>query len=735
MNSRKSTGPSPVNVQGGQAGRAWRFPRARGERPLNDSRIIQGAQDSRHAATPPPPIDFSGLFGRRVGVLAIIFVAWVAGLEARLFYLQVLDHEDLMNRASRQQEDREIIPGTRGDIVDRHGVALATSVRGYALMVARRLVTDPDELAVRVCGALTNCNSAEQRSLADTMRPVKGRASGYPYLRRAVSDEEIKRLNGLNEPALRIDAARHRYYPKGELAAHVLGFVNADSIGQTGIEMAEQKDIAGHPGKRIIQVSGGRPRVRLSSRVLEEPTTGATIELTIDNSLQYMVEKELQAAVEENNAEGGSAVVMDPYTGDILAMANYPTFNPNDLGSSKLEARQNRAALHIYEPGSTFKMVTAAAAFQEGHISPMRMVDVSAGQIRMGNHTIRDMHRYPPLTFTDVIVKSSNVGAIKIGLELGADTISRYVSRFGFGESNALDIPHQRSGIVDRNMSRFPDSALASVSMGYHIGVTPLQMVAAFGSVANGGELVAPRLVRAVVSADGTRRVLPRKVIRRTITPEVANTLTTVLEQVVQRGTATKAKIEGYTFAGKTGTAHKVVNGRYAPDDYNASFVGFMPSRNPKAAVVVVLDTPRGHGYTGGAVAAPVFKRIAEATLRHLGVPPTVNPDPPVLVAARNTPRQPIMPVEPVAVRSVATLRPALELAAREGVMPDVRGLSGREALRILARVGVDARLSGDGFVSTQGIAPGTPIERDSVCVLTLRRQLIPIATDLGTQQ
>jgi cell division protein FtsI (penicillin-binding protein 3) len=719
VSSRRPTGPTPVNV-----------------RSLNDPRVIQEAQGTRREAAPLPVIDWAGVFGRRVGVLAIIFVCWVTGIEARLLYLQVLDHEDLMNRASRQQEDREVIPGARGDIVDRNGTVLAMSVRGHALMVARRLVTEPDELATRVCQALTRCDAAERRSIADTMRPVNGKASGYPFLRREVSPEEVKRLTALNEPALRIDEASHRYYPNGETAAHVLGFVNADNRGQTGIELAEEKRITGHPGRKIVQVTGGRPRTRLSSRILEEPTTGSTVELTIDARLQYMVEQELQAGVQENNAEGGTAVVMDPFTGDILALANYPTYNPNDVGVSALEARQNRAALNIYEPGSTFKVVTAAAAFQEAHMSPFRIIDVSAGQIRFGNHTIHDMHRYGPLTVTDVLVKSSNVGAIKIGLELGPEIISRYVSRFGFGESNALDIPHQRSGLVDRNMANFPDSALASVSMGYHVGVTALQMAAAVSSVANGGELVAPRLVRAVV-ADGQRTERPSKTIRRTITPETANTLTTVMEQVVSdRGTAKLGQIDGYTIAGKTGTAHKVVNGRYSPSEYNASFVAFMPSRNPRATVVVVIDTPRGNGYTGGVVAAPVFKRIAQATLRHLGVPHNVDAPPPVLVVRNNGDDKSSASLPaPTPVRSVATMRTALETAARDGVMPDVRGLSGREALRVLSTVGVEARISGDGFVATQSITPGTPLQSGQACTLVLRRQLIPIAGDIGTQQ
>ena len=716
MNSRKSTGHTPVNV-----------------RDLNDPRVIQEALGARRGdATTTPVINWPALFGRRLGVLAIIFGVWVAGLEARLFYLQVIGHDELMAQASRQQEDRETVPGTRGDIVDRNGSVLAMSVRGHALMAARRLVTDPDALAARVCAVLDKCNADERRAMAQLMRPVKGRASGYPFLRREITDEEVAKVDALNEPALRIDNAIHRYYPNGETAAHVLGFVNIDNEGQTGIELAQQKKIAGKPGKQIVQVMGGARRTRLSSRVLEQPTTGATVELTIDKQLQFMVERELQAAVTALRAEGGTVIVMDPFTGDILAMANAPTFNPNDVGASPAEARQNRAALQIYEPGSTFKLVTASASLAERHTPFTRVYDCGNGQIRFGNQVVRDVHSYSALSFQDVFMKSSNVGAIRIGLELGPEVISRYVSRFGFGEKNARDIPHQRVGLVDRNMAAFKDRAVASVSMGYQIGVTPLQMVAAYGSVANGGELIAPRLVRAVVS-DGKRIELPKTVIRRTVSADVASQVTSILERVVSKeGTAKAAMIDGYSIAGKTGTAQKIINGRYSHSDHVGSFVGFVPSRNPRVVILAVIDNARGVMGYGGVVAAPLFKTVAEATLRHIGVAPNVNPGPPVLVASNGVPP----PAEPsVAIRSAGMMQPEIDLAAREGVMPDVRGLSAREALRVLARVGIEARITGDGFVATQGITPGTPLERGRVCALVLRRQLIPIAGDTGTQE
>jgi membrane peptidoglycan carboxypeptidase len=285
--------------------------------------------------------------------------------------------------------------------------------------------------------------------------------------------------------------------------------------------------------------------------------------------------------------------------------------------------------------------------------------------------------------------------------------------------------------------------------MGYHVGVTPLQVAAAFASVANGGELVAPRLVRAIVT-DGQRTEIPRKVVRRTVTPEVASQLVTLTEEVMKRGTGKTLQIEGYTAAGKTGTAQQLVNGHYSKSDYNASFVGFVPSRQPRLVILCVMDAPKRGGYHGAQAAGPVFKRLAEAALRHLGVPPTINPAPPVLVV-RNDPAAPGAPtatpatLKPTSVlpdaagtasaANAAALAAAAAAAARDGVMPDVRGLSAREALRILATVGVEARLTGDGFVATQEIAPGTAIARGQSCGLVLRRQLIPLPGDVGTQQ
>ena len=408
---------------------------------------------------------------------------------------------------------------------------------------------------------------------------------------------------------------------------------------------------------------------------------------------------------------------MDPSSGQILAMANWPTFNPNVFQRASAEARRNRAIQDLYEPGSTFKIVTASAALQEHVVQPDDPIDVSAGLIRFGSRQIDDDHRYGVLTFTDVIVKSSNVGTIKVGLKLGAERLDRYARRFGFGEPLSPDFRGESPGIV-WSPAHLDDSALASMCMGYQVAVTPLQMAAAASAVANGGELVEPRVVRAVIR-DGRRLEVPRKVLDRAITPETAATLTTIMEQVVDHGTGTRAQVPGYHVAGKTGTSHKLVDGRYSNTDYNASFVGFVPSRRPALTIVVVIDSPRKNGYYAATVAAPIFARVAEASLRHLGIPPTINPLPPVLVARAMEPDVPV----PQPVRMPAVLSRVAGPVAGHGLMPDLRGLSAREALRALAELGLGVRLVGDGLVADQEPAAGTPLDRGGSVTLRLERR------------
>ena len=446
------------------------------------------------------------------------------------------------------------MPAKRGDIVDRKGRVLATSVDADTIIVPPK-IADPDGAVVQLCGALADCTDKERQTLTDRFR-----RGVFTYVRRRISADQKRRVEALELDGVGFVKESRRFYPKKELAAHLLGYVGVDNTGLEGLEAAYDSRIRGKDGKVLVQTDARR---HAFSRIDRPPTTGATIELTIDEYLQHVAERELRAGVAATRAAGGSVIVMNPHTGEILAMANEPTFNPNVFRDALEVERRNRAVQDLYEPGSTFKVVTVSAAIEEKVMPIDTLIDTSPGVIEIPGRSkpVREAshHNYGVLSLSDVIVRSSNVGAIKIGLRVGTDRLSRFVSLFGFGHPVSPDFPGESPGIV-WSASQWTQSALASVSMGYQVGVTPLQMVAAVSSVANGGEMVEPRVIRAVYR-DNRRYAVEPKVIRRTISADTAATLTGIMEGVVgdDHGTAKKARIAGYTIAGKTGTAAKLV--------------------------------------------------------------------------------------------------------------------------------------------------------------------------------
>jgi cell division protein FtsI/penicillin-binding protein 2 len=648
-----------------------------------------------------------------------LIVVWAVGLEARFIFLQVISNEEFVARARQQQSNVFEPEPARGDILDRNGEILAYSVESHRVIAYPSRAKEPEKDAAEICAALGDCDAKEQTKLAANL---KGKGQ-YLVVRnpRYVSPAASLRLQALMSqrkknglPAIiSLNAESRRYYPKLDLASHVLGFVGNEGHGAEGIEAKYDKVIAGVKGRVFVQVDGRGGR-EISTRVERAPTAGATLELTIDLRLQHIAERELATAVKAVGADGGSVVIMDPFTGEILAEASYPTFNPNVYWEEADEKRRNRVVTDTYEPGSTFKIVTASAALNEGFYKTTDLIDAGPGIIRIPGRTkpITEAkgHNYGVLTFEDVLIKSSNIGAIRIGQRIGADRLMQYVRRFGFGQALAPDLSGQSRGQVQSG--QLDESALASISMGYEIGVTPLQVAAAASVVANGGSLVEPHIIRAV-TRDGRRETIQPKVLRRVISPETASTMTALMEGVAERGTAKGAALTRYQVAGKTGTAAKVVNHRYSDTDYNVSFVGFVPSRQPALTILVVIDTPRKAPAYGGTVAAPVFKRIAEAALQQLGVSPSINPVPPIVAATHQ-----VIPESPA--RAAA---PIISQVGDRPVMPDMRGLSLREALRVANSLGLTMSFDGDGFVTTQSPNPGEIIETGSTGVLRLRRQ------------
>jgi cell division protein FtsI (penicillin-binding protein 3) len=645
---------------------------------------------------------------RRLVVVAAVLGLWVTAIETRLVYLQIFERADLLARAERQQERTQSVPAKRGDILDRRGRVMATSVDADTIIAVPTEIDDPAGVAAKLCAALGDCDAKERKGIAERL----GKRRSFAYVRRQAAPDQAQRIAALNLDGIGFMKESKRFYPNKELGAHLLGWVGIDNKGLSGLEYTYDPQVRGKAGTILIHTDARR---HAFSRFERPPTSGSTIELTIDQNLQHIAERELHAGVVENRAAGGTVIIMNPHTGEILAMANEPTFNPNAYRDFGDDDRRNRAVQDLYEPGSTFKVVTASAAIEEKLMPLDAIIDVSGGQIRIGNRVVHDTHNYGALSFTDVIVKSSNVGAIKIGMKLGTARLSDYVARYGFGKPVSPDFPGESPGIV-WSPEKWTESALASVAMGYQVGVTPLQMVAAVSAVANGGVYVEPRVLRAVYR-DNRRFAVQAKTVRRAISSDTAAAMTGIMEGVVERGTARAAQIPGYAIAGKTGTAAKLVNGRYSASDWNASFVGFVPSRNPALAIIVVTDSPHTKGHTGGVVSAPVFKRIAEESLRYLGIGPTVNPGTPVLVARRADPTAPQASAadedEPVV--SLVNDGPA-------NTVPDLRGMSARDALRTLVKIGMNAHVSGDGFVVSQEPEAGAPIEADAVCRLVLDR-------------
>jgi cell division protein FtsI (penicillin-binding protein 3) len=663
--------------------------------------------------TPPSTAathDWRPIVKRRIAVVSALLGLWVVGIEAKLVYLQVFDRADLAARAERQQERTPPSPARRGDILDRRGRVLATSVDADTIYAVPTEIGNPAEAAKKICDALGDCDKKDRQSIAERL----GQKRAFAYVKRQVAPDQAERVAALNLDGVGFIKESKRFYPNKELATHLLGWVGIDNKGLSGLEHTYDPQIRGKAGTILVHTDA---RHKAFSRSERPPTSGSSIELTIDENLQHIAERELHAGVIENRAAGGTAIIMNPRTGEILAMANEPTFNPNAFRDFGDDDRRNRAVQDLYEPGSTFKVVTASAAIEEKLMPIDTIIDVSGGQIRIDKgRVVHDTHDYHALSFTDVIVKSSNVGAIKIGFKLGKERLGDYVARYGFGHPVSPDFPGESPGIVWRQ-DKWTDSALASVSMGYQVGVTPLQMLAAVSSVANRGKYIEPRVIRAVYK-DNRRYAVQPKVVRETISADTAATMTGIMEGVVERGTAKAAQIPGYTIAGKTGTAAKLVNGHYSTSDWNASFVGFLPSRDPAVAIIVVTDSPHAKGHTGGVVSAPVFKKIAEATLQYLGIGPTINPLSPVLVAEHESSDRTTGGGEGDAAPMVSLIADG-----PPGTVPDLHGMSAREAIHRLVKLGMNAHVTGDGFVVSQVPAAGAPIDGDAVCRLILDRR------------
>ena len=681
---------------------------------------------------------------RRTLFVAAFVAFWMLSISARLVYLQVSRHEKLVARAHQQQQEAIETSPTRGLVVDRQEKELARTIDTTSVFVAPdEFRQDKNDTETAVAGAIEHTTQSlsailglDQKTVFRQINEARNSGRRFLWIARRIAPEKAELLEKADLAGVHLRKEPKRFYPNGSLAANVLGYVGLDGNGLAGIEQVYNEKITGEPGKLFIEKDSWG-RAYESTEVPGRP--GQTVVLTIDQSIQYTAEAALTAAIEQSGAKAGTAIVLDPHNGEILALANAPTFDPNDVSSAPPAARNNWALQNIYEPGSTFKVVAFSAAIEKGLAKPEDHIDCQMGSITVAKRVIHDHKPFGTLTIADALAKSSNVAAIKLGLRVGDPTMHDYITRFGFGSRTGIELPGETAGLV-RPLSRWLPSSIGSVAIGQEVGVTPLQMVAAFGALANDGVRVAPHLIREIRSNTGGSSYRPTPEQRRVISKETATALRGMLEGVTLNGTAKKAQLDGYTAAGKTGTAQKIdpKTRAYSHTKFVASFVGFAPVNNPAVVIIVVLDEPGG-AYHGGDVAAPVFRQIAEQILPEMGVIPDTDFKNPELVArAAQTPaevlqmrrdekrRDEAVREETRQEESRASTMPRVGARDNRGgeiiyavatgsaiLMPDLRGRSVRDVARACAQLGMQVEARGEGGrVSGQNPQPGTELRQ-----------------------
>jgi cell division protein FtsI/penicillin-binding protein 2 len=670
--------------------------------------------------------------------LAPLVALWIL-LVLRLLQVQILERGRYQNMAKIQYTSREVKHALRGEILDRRLSPLATNQAAYSVGIDTRLLKEPTDAARRIAEVLGGSPQALLRRFL--------KENGFMWLGRKLESEKVDALRQLNLNALVFKKEYRRVYPFGRTAAHVVGFTGIDNEGLAGTELRFDSELRGKDGWAYVQRDAYNGEFVDLSKPSVAPKDGKHLVLTIDYVFQTIVEEELRRAVKEYSAVGGCAVVTDPRTGEVLAMASEPSFDPNRFTEFPKERFRNRAISEIFEPGSTFKIVTMSALLETRTKKPTDIVFAENGVYRLAGRTIRDHERYGWLTVADVLKNSSNIGTVKLGMELGNMRLFRFARAFGFGALTGIDLPGETGGLLNQP-TRWSRLTPASVSIGYEVGVTALQMAMAYGAIANGGKLLQP------IIAAGTFDTVPREipelqpiVIRRVLSPATAEKMRWLLERVVQEGTGAEARIEGLRIAGKTGTAQKPRKdgSGYSNTDYVASFVGFYPADAPELLVFVMIDTPRPV-YWGGKVAAPTFRRILERILRiradqsvparrpgpsenedsgralAVRVPNVIDRSATVATAmlegmdlkvrlegeGRFVEAQVPAPGETVAPKSRVLLRLYSGVREKRVKLPKLVGRTMREAIAALAARGLTAVVYGSGVVVRQEPAPGS---------------------------
>jgi cell division protein FtsI (penicillin-binding protein 3) len=665
-------------------------------------------------------------------IVAGVALFWTAAVFARLGYLQLYRHGDYLVRAQHQQQRVIEISPKRGAIYDRNNQALAMSIKVQSAFAV------PSELKDKALAA--QLLSRELNVPIDVMEARLSSSQSFVWIERKLTDEKAEAIKQLSLAGVYTQAENKRFYPKGDLASHVIGFVDVDEKGLGGIEYSLDRLIRSK-GEKIAVMADAHQKPFDGGEAHRDP--GASVTLTLDEKIQFIAERELAAAITKTHALNGTVIVMNPNTGELLAVANWPTFDPNASTGIPAEARMNRAVTASYEPGSTFKLITLAAAFDQGLTRSDEVIDCENGFTYVAGHKIHDHKRFGLLTVANILAQSSDVGAIKIAERMGAAKFYDYIRAFGFGAPTGVDLPGEGRGQL-HPLANWSPISIGAVSMGQEVGVTPMQLITAVSAIANGGTLIKPHIVEKVRKGDtvvAREGLLPTGEPRRVIQPQTAATLRSLMEGVVLNGTGKLARLDGWTAAGKTGSAQKIDpnTGRYSPTQLIASFTGFAPINNPAIAILVSLDSPVGL-HEGGMVAAPVFKRIAEQVLPYLEVSRDIPVNVQLMQAAYKkqaqanaealedfTPSDFTLPPEsPEPVLSSANenfspspndFNPSSHLTLPvadeyDGAIevPDFSGKTMREVTEISLRLGLDPVLVGSGLVTDQSPAAGSHV-------------------------
>ncbi len=642
-------------------------------------------------------------FSMRLLLIAVVYFVSALAVVGRMSHLSIVQGPELARQAKRITCRDSVKMSYRGTIQDRTGASLATSMASSRVAVRRQEYVYEPQHAEQLAAHL----GLGLEELDGKLRDDKRR---WFWVSRSITVDAANTVRRLGIAGIDVHKNQYRYYPHGPLAAHIVGFTGVDSQGLEGIEKVWDEQLRGEP-ESVRVCKDVRGQVFFNESDMTGVNQGATVELTLDATLQSIAESELKAQVEETQAVGGSVVIMDPRTGEVLAMAVVPQFDPNDYNAFPVSSRRNRVVTDVFEPGSTTKPLLIAAALDAGVVTPDDEFFCENGLTYIGGWPLRDHHPYGELTVAEILRVSSNICSAKIGDTLGAPAFHKYLTEFGFGRKTGVTVGlHSESAGMLKPPDKWRPIHVANISFGQGLSVTSMQLASAFATLANDGVRMHPYVVRQVMGTDGAivQRNEPREEAR-VVSTKVARTVTSMLEEVTKAGgTAPRAAVEGIRVAGKTGTAQKAEQGGYSKDRWLASFVGYLPADDPRLVIAVTVDEPKTSHF-GGVVAAPVFRRVAEASLDYL------------YISRMPTMPEPVMHVEPI----VEVYRPPV-VEEFDGTMPELDGLSLRTAMRAMDGCDCDVRVEGRGYVVGQKPEAGVQLARAASVTLQLASGEMP---------